>query len=106
MTWIIQKRPGKRAWAHPEFWNDTGTGEQIVPNTFGMAMRGADGIGVSGRFPIGAQSEDARSSYAGTTSVFRATFNLFHQYGPWLQSLQNNDHVAIVVSGRMAKLDQ
>lgn len=102
-----QKRPGKIAWGHPELWNDNGTGEQILNSTFGLAMRGADGIGTSGTIPNwGRQPEDVRNPAAGTTSIFRTTFNLFRQYGPWLQSLQPNDHVAIVVSGRMAKIDQ
>ena len=45
------KRPGKRAWAHPELWNDDGTGGMIFPTLFQMAMRGVDGVGQSG--PVG-----------------------------------------------------
>jgi hypothetical protein len=101
-----QKRSGKAAWGHPEVWNDSGTGEQIWNSLFGMVMRGADGVGTSGKIPNwGEQSEDARSSYFGTPSAFRAVFWLFHDYGPWLGTLKNNDRVAIVVSGRMAKID-
>ena len=25
------RRPGKRACLHPEIWNDSGTGEQVLP---------------------------------------------------------------------------
>ena len=42
------KRPGRRAWGHPEIWNDCGTGDQVVPALLEMAMRGADGVGCSG----------------------------------------------------------
>ena len=45
------KRPGKRAWTHPEIWNDAGTGEQILPTLFQAVMRGADGVGFSGTVP-------------------------------------------------------
>lgn len=101
-----QKRPGKRAWGHPELFNDAGTGEQILPALLQMAMRGADGVGCSGAIPTwGPQPEDARSSYPGTASVFRAINGLFRQYGPWLTTLHPSDRVAIVVSGRMVRID-
>jgi outer membrane protein assembly factor BamB len=103
-----QKRPGKRAWGHPEVSNDAGTGDQILPALFEMVMRGADGVGCSGSIPaFGPQpeAEDARSAYQGTTSVHRAAYGLLRQYGPWLTTLHNDDGVAIVVSGRMVRVD-
>ncbi|HKB41119.1 MAG TPA: hypothetical protein VKD72_32125, partial [Gemmataceae bacterium] len=101
-----QKRPGKRAWGHPELHNDAGTGDQILPAYFQMVMRGADGVGCSGPIPNwGPQPEDMRSSYQGTTSVHRAAYRLLKHYGPWLTTLRNNDRVAIVVSGRMCRID-
>jgi outer membrane protein assembly factor BamB len=101
-----QKRPGKRAWGHPELQNDAGTGDQALPALFQMVMRGADGVGCSGAIPNwGPQPEDARSSYQGTTSIHRAAYALLRQYGPWLTTLRNNDRVAIVVSGRMVRVD-
>jgi outer membrane protein assembly factor BamB len=102
-----QKRPGKRAWGHPELGNDAGTGDQVLPAYFQMVMRGADGVGCSSPIPNwGAQPEDARSSYHGTTSVFRAAHGLLGRYGPWLATLRNNDRVAVVVSGRMCRIDE
>src|SRR5262249_34150016 len=102
----FQKRPGKRAWGHPELFNDAGTGDQILPTLFQMVMRGADGVGSSGLLPNwGPQLDDARSSYHGTTSAFRALGGLLRQYGPWLTTLHNHDRVAIVVSGRMCRID-
>jgi outer membrane protein assembly factor BamB len=103
-----QKRPGKPAWGHPEVGNDAGTGDQILPALFQMVMRGADGVGCSGPIPaFGPQpeAEDARSAYQGMTSVHRAAYGLLRQYGPWLTTLHNNDRVAIVVSGRMVRID-
>src|SRR5262249_22945734 len=100
------KRPGKRAWTHPEVWNDAGTGEQIVPTLFQAVMRGADGVGSSGPIPNwGMLPDDPRSSYPGITSVHRALNGVLKQYGPWLATLQNNDREAIVVAGRMLKID-
>jgi outer membrane protein assembly factor BamB len=103
-----QKRPGKRAWGHPELGNDAGTGDQVLSTLFQMVMRGADGVGCSPAIPpFGPQPEatDARSSYHGSTSVHRATYGLLKQYGPWLTTLHHNDRVAIVVSGRMCAID-
>jgi outer membrane protein assembly factor BamB len=102
----FQKRPGKRAWGHPELFNEAGTGDQMVPALFQMVMRGADGVGSSGLLPNwGPQLDDPRSSYHGSTSAFRALGGLLRQYGPWLTTLHNHDRVAIVVSGRMARID-
>ena len=48
-AWNIDyhKMPGKKASVHPEIWNDTGTGEQILQNTFMALLRQADGVGCS-----------------------------------------------------------
>jgi outer membrane protein assembly factor BamB len=101
------KRPGKPAWAHPEVWNDAGTGEQIVPTLFQAVMRGADGVGFSGPVPPwGERPDDERLAYAGTASVYRALNGVLRQYGPWLATLRNNDRVAIVCSGRMFRIDE
>jgi hypothetical protein len=71
------KRPTKRAWFHPEVWNDAGTGEQIIPTLFQALMRGADGVGLSGPVPTwGALPDDPRSSYYGTASVYRSLNHL------------------------------
>jgi outer membrane protein assembly factor BamB len=106
------RRPGKPVWGHPEIWNDSGTGDQIMPMLFSMFMRGVDGTGPSGRVPPwsgdrvdGAWCEDPRHSYYGTSSVFRATNNLFKRYGSWMRTLQSDDRVAIAVSGRPFKVD-
>jgi outer membrane protein assembly factor BamB len=102
----FQKRPGRRGWGHPELHNDAGTGEQALPTLFQMLMRGADGVGCSGKVPYwGPQRDDPRSSYYGSVSIYRALGGLLKQYGPWLTTLQNNDRVAIVVSGRMCRID-
>ena len=100
-------RPGKRAWTHPEIWNDAGTGEQILPTLFQAVMRGVSGVGCSGRVPPwGTTPEDGRSSYDGTTSIYRALNATLRPYGPWLTRLHSGDDVAIVVSGRMLRLDE
>jgi outer membrane protein assembly factor BamB len=101
------KRPGKRAFAHPEVWNDAGTGEQILPTLFQAVMRGADGVGFSGPVPPwGERPDDERLAYAGTASVYRALGGVLRQYGPCLTTLRNNDRVAIVCSGRMFRIDE
>ena len=103
------KRPGKRAWGHPEIWNDCGTGDQVVPTLMQMLMRGADGVGASGPVPPWSSPDtlpdDPRSAHYGTASVFRALNKVLHRYGPWLATLENGDPVAIVASGRMFKID-
>lgn len=99
-------RPGKRAWGHPEIWNDDGTGGQILPTLFAMLMRGADGVGMSGPVPSwGAQPDDSRLAHNGMTSVYRSLNTLLQGYGPWLTTLQNNDRVAIIADGRMFRMD-
>ena len=100
-------RPGKHAWGHPEIWNDSGTGDQILPTLFAMVMRGAGGVGLSGHIPNwGAQPEDPRLAFHGTSSIYRTLNATLKQYGPWLTTLQGNDRVAIVISGRMARIDE
>ena len=100
------KRPGKPAWGHPELWNDDGTGGQVFPTLLQMAMRGADGVGWSGGVPAwGNQPSDPRGTGQGAVSVFRAASGLLNQYGPWLATLEKRDPVAIVVSGRMMRID-
>ncbi len=100
------KRPGKPAWIHPEVWNDSGTGEQILPASWLAIMRGADGIGSSGSIPNwGAQPTDSRSGYPGLPSVFRALTEFSRQYGSWLTTLENHDRIGIVVSHRQIKVD-
>jgi hypothetical protein len=104
------KRPGKRAWSHPEVWNDAGTGDQIVPTLFQALMRGADGVGASGAIPSWTEpgkgmAADPRLSHHGMASVYRSLNTLLREYGPWLTTLENNDRVAIVVSGRMMRTD-
>lgn len=104
------KRPGKRAWGHPELWNDDGTGGMIFPTLFQMAMRGVDGVGQSG--PVGPgwsnrdpDRADPRSAGPGAVSAFRAVYELLGRDGAWLAALENADRVAIVVSTRMQRME-
>ncbi|MFO0841448.1 MAG: PQQ-binding-like beta-propeller repeat protein [Gemmataceae bacterium] len=104
------RRPGKRAFAHPEVWNDSGTGDQILPSLFQAVMRGADGVGCSGPVPPWTRDanlrDDPRVGHYGTASVFRALNDTLRPYGPWLATLEGGDRVAIVVSGRMLRIDE
>ena len=104
------KRPGKRAWGHPEIWNDCGTGDQVVPAILQMVMRGADGVGCSGAVPPWTHPDtlpdDPRSSHYGYASVYRSLNGLLRAYGPWLAGLESADRVALVASGRMFKIDE
>jgi outer membrane protein assembly factor BamB len=100
------KRPGKRAWGHPELWNDDGTGGMIYPTVLQMVMRGADGIGWSGNAPEWATGHgDARSGGRGTASVHRSLAGLLRGYGPWHVGTEKADRVALVVSSRMLRID-
>jgi hypothetical protein len=100
------KRPGKRAWGHPELWNDDGTGGMIYPTVLQMAMRGADGVGWSGNAPDWPSGQDdPRSGGPGAASVYRNLSELLHHYGPWMVTTRNADRVAIVVSSRMLRID-
>ena len=103
---------GQKGWLHPEIWNDTGTGEQILPSLFMGLLRQPDGVGCSTSaggdniFAGFAPGEDSRSAYNGTTSVYRAlNAGLLKPYGPWITTLSKNDRVAIVVSARQAEID-
>lgn len=105
------KRPDKKAFAHPEVWNDAGTGDQILTTLWQTIMRGADGVGCSGTLPhwdfaLVGNTDDPRLSWNGEASVYRNLNGVLKQYGPWLASLQNNDKVAIVASSRMYKIDR
>lgn len=101
------KRAGKKAWAHPEIWNDDGTGGQVLTTLFQMVMRGADGVGFSGKLPPWADivPDDPRVSHFGTLSVWRAANALLNRHAKLLSELRNDDRVAILVSGRMYKID-
>ena len=104
------KRPGKKAWGHPEVWNDAGTGDQILTTLWQMVMRGADGVGCSDPVPqwsfaLKGNTDDARTSWNGMSSVYRNLNAVLNRYGPWLASMRNRDRVAIVASGRMYKID-
>jgi outer membrane protein assembly factor BamB len=103
-------RPGKRSFAHPEMWNDDGTGGQIVPTIFQTVMRGARGVGFSGALPawttIGSSlPDDPRVGHYGYESVYRALNGVLNAYGPFLATLEDDDQVAIAASGRMYKID-
>ncbi|MCX7934170.1 MAG: hypothetical protein N3A66_02800, partial [Planctomycetota bacterium] len=104
------KRPGKRGWAHPEIWNDDGTGGQVLPILFQIAMRGADGVGFSGKCPPWASGmglpDDPRMAHYGYASVVRALGRILRAYGPLWARLENDDQIAIAASGRMYKIDQ
>jgi hypothetical protein len=100
------KRPGKRAYGHPELWNDDGTGGQVFPTLLQMAMRGADGVGWSGGVPAwGTTASDPRGSGQGQVSIFRTLTQLLKEYGPWLTRLTAADPVAIPVSSRMLRIE-
>ena len=99
-------RPGTRAFAHPEVWNDNGSGDIMLTMLMSQVMRGTAGIGISGSIhPWGQQPEDSRSGYNGLASVYRTFFSVIKPYGPWLTTLRNHDQVAIVADGRMFKID-
>jgi outer membrane protein assembly factor BamB len=103
------KRPGKPAWGHPEMWNDDGTGGMIFPTLLQMVMRGASGVGQSGGVGPWAGHDpgqsDPRCAAAGTTSSYRAIYELLRRYGAWLATLESSDKVAIVVSTRMVRIE-
>ena len=110
------QRPGGKGWLHPEFFNDNGTGEQILTNAFMGLLRQPYGIGCSTAsggeniFCMNANMmwtpEDPRSAYDGTTSVYRAMNTaIFKAYGPWLTTLAKNSRAAIIVSQRQSEID-
>jgi len=104
------RRPGKPVWGHPEIWNDSGTGEQILPEIFSMLMRSPDGLGASGTVPPWTGKagilEDPRNAHFGSASVFRAMNGVLQRYGHWISTLESDDHVAVVASGRQFKIDE
>ena len=107
------KRPGKRAIAHPETFNEDGSGGQITSTVLTQFVRGVNGTGWEGdaagmihtRNGAGLNPEDPRASWQGTTSAYRAMTSILKSYGPWSTTLETVDHVAIVVSTRMMRLD-
>jgi len=107
------KRPGKRAFGHPETINEDGTGGMIMSIVMQQAVRGADGTGWEGDLPAnkhhrsgpGIRAEDERSTFQGRVSAFRAMNAILRHYGPWLTALEPSDRIAIVVSTRMMRLD-
>ncbi len=100
------KRPGKLAWAHPEVWNDDGTGGQILSAELQMVMRGVNGIGQSGSTKGYASVDtDLRGMGPGVTSVHRQLNSWLAAYGPWLSSLEASDRIAIPVSTRMMRME-
>ena len=103
------RRPGKRAWGHPEIYNESGTGEQVLGANLMMFMRGPDGAGVqSGLPPMFQQplnATDSRVSTRGGPSVVRSLNELLACYGPWLLETRKADSVAIVASSRMLRCD-
>ena len=100
------KRPGKRAWGHPEVWNDDGTGGMIFPTILQMAMRGADGVGWSGKIPnFPSGPSDSRNTGPGVVSCFRSLTEMLRPYGAWMTALAHHDPIAIPVSTRMMRID-
>lgn len=104
------RRPNKPVWGHPEIWNDTGTGDQVVPTLLSMLMRGTNGAGPSGKVPpwTGPEGmpEDSRQSHQGYQAVFRSANEVLKSYGGWFAGLDNGDQIVIPVSGRQMKIDE
>ena len=104
----FHKRPGKRAWDHPETTCDAGTGDQILSMNFQSLMRGADGVGTATgpvswsfvSFPA-----DPRITQFGMPSAYRALAQVTRPYGPWISTLAKHDMIAIPVSKRTLGLD-
>ncbi|HYE06759.1 MAG TPA: hypothetical protein VEL07_14675, partial [Planctomycetota bacterium] len=99
-------RPGKPAWAHPEIWNDDGTGDQILTTHAMLAMTGATGIGSSPLVCPQMAFTDPRSGYRGRISAHRASHRWFDLYGPWLAELRRSPTILIPVSTRMMRIDE
>jgi len=99
------KRPGKSAWSHPELGNGMGTGDHTLPWLFLCLARGADGIGAQGRVPgWGYFETDPREARAGCLTAYMRFNQILRAYGPWLQSLEPDDRVAMAVSRRQCLL--
>ena len=100
------KRPGKPAWAHPELWNDDGTGGQILSSSLQMLMRGVNGIGQSGSTKgFAVTPTDPRGMGPGATSIHRRLNAWLAEHGSWLSSLEASDPVVIPVSTRMLRME-
>ena len=90
-------RPGKRALAHPQLFNDRGTGEQLLPVLLNTLGRGAATAGnLQGTPPWGAGDDEARLAYRGSGSTSRALARLLAFYGNWWTSLASDDRIAIL----------
>jgi outer membrane protein assembly factor BamB len=102
------RRPRKPCWGHPEIYNDSGTGEQILPFACMMWMRGPDGLGVQSGLPpiFGGPVNDPRLANRGGRSVLRALNQVLARYGNWSAALATRDPVAIVASSRMFRADR
>jgi len=105
------KRPGKRAFAHPEAWNDDGTGGQLLTSNFLTIMRGADGAGLQFVPPswAGAQQNaivDPRMAYRGMVSTYRSLNEILTQYGSWITTTSTSDQIAIIGDTRMFRSDE
>ena len=100
------KRPGKLAWAHPELWNDDGTGGQILSSSLQMLMRGVNGIGQSGSTKgFASTPTDPRGMGPGSTSIHRRLNEWLAERASWLSSLDAADPVVIPVSTRMLRME-
>ena len=100
------RRPGKRVFGHCEIWNESGNGNMMMPTVLAQAVRGAQGTGWEGVFPSRSGFDnDVRSTMQGVVSMQRVMGALLRTYGPWLTTLTPSDHVAIVVSTRMQRLE-
>jgi len=101
------KRPGKRAWGHPELKNDDGTGDMIVPTLLQMVMRGADGIGQSGHTKGWASPHtEPWATGQGTTSIHRVVNQFLHDHGEFFASVKTVNPIAIPVSTRMMRIEE
>lgn len=101
------KRPGKRAWGHPEIYNESGNGDQMLASNFLLLMRGADGAGVQSGLPpvFGGSFGDERLSNQGGKTMLRSLTELLRRYGNWNTTLQAADPVAILADSRMLRND-
>ena len=99
------KRPNKRAWGHPEIWNDNGRGEMLFPTILPMALRGRTGSAGAVGLAIGRRSRMIRERAGrGCCRCCGRSMNCWTVYGPWHTTLENRDRVAIVVSTRMQRI--
>jgi outer membrane protein assembly factor BamB len=99
---VIQ-RGGKTVWV--SLPADDGTGGSLASAVGQCLQRKVGGLEFPARLeePDG---EELRTTTWGGPSVTRALTTMLKQYGPWLESLERADPVAIVVSGRMSRFDR